>query len=274
MRNIFLILLIFLSCLLLVFFVYHEDPKEVKFSTYVINLDRAPEKLTNMKSLLDMHLLEFERIRAVDGYEIDITDKETGEVFKGKDLKNGKAKLKDIHEYYIDCGRDKGINYIHNTKSLKLSAGEMGCICSHRLAYFNLLQSENDYTVIFEDDLKILNKEFLFLLHSALNNMPKNSVVYIDAWGPDTEDIQRNNGTGNLFIKLEKGPNIFGTYALIIDKIAAKLLLSEIIQYRPIDITIGKEIVKKTISGYLFNKRTVSVYRDSESDITKMGRGH
>lgn len=266
---------IILSCFLLVSCASSKNVKEAKFKTYVINLDRAPERLKYMNSLLDMHFIEFERVRAVDGYEINITDKETGEVFKGVDIKTEKVILKDNHEYFIDCGRDKEINYIHNTKIRKLSPGEMGCTCSHRSIYLDFINSDNDYAVIFEDDLKIKNKEFLFLLHSALNNMTPSSIVYMDAWGHNIDGIKRNDGTGNLFIKLESGPRIFGLYAVIIGKKTAKVLLSKgNVEYEPIDIRVGEEIVNKTISGYLLNKRAASFFGSFGSEINNMGRHH
>ena len=259
--------------------------RDPKFTTYVINLDRAPQRLEYMDRLLSYHRMKFERISAIDGYLTEITDLETGEKFLGQDLKNKKISLTQNKKYHINCIsalKDKNlpksfeaVNYMHHVASKPMTAGEMGCTCSHRFIYQKLLNSNDDIAVIFEDDLKVKTTEFPYILSNIIGQLPKNSIAFLDAWGPSIENIKRNQDNRALFINLSHSPQIFGLYAVVIDRnFASHLLKAGDVESYPIDIRVSQEITNGKVGGYLANKRSVSFNGNLGSDINNMGRHH
>jgi GR25 family glycosyltransferase involved in LPS biosynthesis len=155
------------------------------------------------------------------------------------------------------------------------SAGEFGCLCSHRGILVEAIKQNLDVVVVFEDDFKILSNQFSFLLHASINKIPENSVIYLDAHGSGLGDIKRDQNIPNLLIQLPKIPKlIFGTYALVFDIKAAKSIIQSIETDRQIDNTITKLIMKKKIKGFLLNKKTITYSEELGSNIKEMGRSH
>lgn len=94
--------------------------------TYVINLNRAPERKSHMKKILSgIKNIELEWIEAVDGKNLNI--REINEVFDTKKFKNKYRRYP--------------------------RPGEIGCILSHRKCFTSLLNSNSDYALILEDDI-------------------------------------------------------------------------------------------------------------------------
>lgn len=271
---------IIISALAISAYFYFKDPdlnpaKEGKFATYVINLDRELERLNYMQNLLGDYDIAFDRVRAVDGYEIEITDLATGEKFKGADLKQGAKTLLDNREYHINCGESEEINYVFITKYRKLSPGEMGCTCSHRKIYLDLIKSDKDYAIVFEDDILIKNKDFTPFLYSLINDMSENMIIYLDAWGPDMKDVTRQKTFGDRLIPLTKGPEIYGLYSIIFDKKFAKNMLDKgNHETAPIDVSIGEYIRDHRVRAYITNKVMVGITTKFKSEINQMGRPH
>ena len=90
---------------------------------FVINLDRQPERLGRMKSLLEGLELQFSRVSAVDG------------------------KLLSEEEIRSWQGRDVG--------SHQLRAGETACFLSHRQCWQRIVDEGLSCAAIFEDDLHL-----------------------------------------------------------------------------------------------------------------------
>ena len=90
---------------------------------FVINLDRAPERLAHMKALLDSLRLAFTRVPAVDGKSL--TADETNRWIDGE------------------------------PKFYPLGPGEIGCFLSHRQCWQRVVREGLDHAVIFEDDIVI-----------------------------------------------------------------------------------------------------------------------
>lgn len=88
---------------------------------YLINLDRAPERLQYMQKAFDEAGLEFTRIAAVDGKQL--SDEEISCVVSG--------------EGYWGW----------------LTRGEIGCFLSHRLCWQAIADAKEPYAAIFEDDM-------------------------------------------------------------------------------------------------------------------------
>ncbi|MDR2724282.1 MAG: glycosyltransferase family 25 protein [Holosporaceae bacterium] len=104
-----------------------------KVGAYLINLDRATERLDFVRPFIEALGLLTERISAIDG----------------KTLSQKKIKsITDLESY---------------KKIFKMypEAGTIGCSLSHEKAWRRFLESDNEFAVIFEDDVQFNPQELL-----------------------------------------------------------------------------------------------------------------
>ena len=95
---------------------------------YVINLDRSFERLELMSSQLSSQKIDLERIPAIDGMNINISDEADDAACRS------------------EMGRS-------------IQPGEVGCFLSHIKALQTFISSNSDFAVILEDDA-IISSEF------------------------------------------------------------------------------------------------------------------
>ncbi|MDY6488861.1 glycosyltransferase family 25 protein [Acinetobacter faecalis] len=100
----------------------------MKLGVYLINLDSSTERLAQASAELKKHNIEFERISAVDGRNLDV--------------KTYAAYNSTRSNAYT--GRD-------------LIGAEIGCYLSHKKALETFVSSEHEYALILEDDLDIVD---------------------------------------------------------------------------------------------------------------------
>lgn len=92
---------------------------------FVINLDRAVERLSFIESQLSGIGIQFDRIQAVDGGESNLQDGSFIDTFAGRPL----------------------------------TSGEIGCFESHRLCWRKLIDCGAPYAYVFEDDV-VYSRDF------------------------------------------------------------------------------------------------------------------
>ena len=110
---------------------------ELKYQTYLINLDRATERLAFMQNEFKNQLIDFERITAVDAITLDSSS-------------------------YL----------INNKYDRRLVPGEIGCYLSHIKALKTFLNSANAYAIVIEDDA-ILHPQYKYITEKAIRDFPK-----------------------------------------------------------------------------------------------------
>lgn len=103
------------------------------YITYLINLDRSPDRLEKMKTEFSKAHLDFERISAVDARTLDETS------------------------YRVDNRYDRD-----------LMPGEIGCYLSHIKTLQSFLKTDYEFALIIEDDA-ILPENLTEKLNKALN---------------------------------------------------------------------------------------------------------
>ncbi|XVN40439.1 MAG: glycosyltransferase family 25 protein [Rickettsia endosymbiont of Argas persicus] len=143
--------------------------KDVKI--FVINLDCSINRFNNIKQQFDDNNLSYERFSAVDGYNLQMINNE-GQKFTGLDVKNNSSLLSLDNNYTIMCPSEN-INYYADSKILDrtLTAGELGCYCSHREIWFKMVKENIPYALIVEDDI-MLNNNFYNKFLTVLNHLP------------------------------------------------------------------------------------------------------
>lgn len=95
-----------------------------QIKTYIINLDRNPDRLEAMQSGMEKFGLAYERFAAIDGAAISVEDYEQFQNIRPRD--------------------GRGWN-----------RGQMGCFLSHFGVWQKAAASDQPYTAIFEDDMHL-----------------------------------------------------------------------------------------------------------------------
>jgi len=147
----------------------------MKILTYLINLDGSNQRLENATRLLDEQGVEFQRIAAFDGrekslFELEDYNNEKAQQFMGRELLNA----------------------------------EVGCYLSHVKCVQEFLQTDADYLIVLEDDMKVvagfkhkINSMLKFLsAHSdvkwnVINIGPKKRKLAKQIYSIDSHDLSK-----------------------------------------------------------------------------------
>lgn len=95
---------------------------------WIINLDKSTDRMNNIKNNFNKYGIKFNRFPAIYG--------------------------KNISETYIK----NNVNFL--CKSVLCNYGTIGCASSHKTLWKQLIDSNEDFYIIFEDDIEINNKTF------------------------------------------------------------------------------------------------------------------
>lgn len=170
----------------------------MKIKTYVINLKESVERREAVLAETGKYpFLDVELIEAVDGRKLTL------EEMKG--CFNFKKFSKRYHR------APKG--------------GEIGCILSHRVCYRNLLESEEEFALILEDDVNFIYPEDIETTLNAILKGYKDNKPYFITFAMHFlyyPKEYRKMGNYNLY----KIFDAFGTCAYLINRKAAERLLS------------------------------------------------
>lgn len=165
--------------------------------TYIINLQRSPERKEYMQNLLhEMTSLDIEFIEGVDGHQISDAD---------KDKMFDTAKFEK--RYYHKC-----------------RAGEIGCTLSHQKCYQKIICSDNPYALILEDDIILYQEKYIFdeiikrLKKEIDTPVPKIILLSGWYWFLKTRPLYNKFKITNVYDALL-------THAYIINREAAQLLI-------------------------------------------------
>ncbi|GHU16833.1 hypothetical protein FACS189472_02770 [Alphaproteobacteria bacterium] len=253
---------------------------------YVISLDRTPERFAKTKKLLKENGIEANRFQAVDGYDIILTNKNTGEVISGKEA------MSNIREYTWNRrpvfyhvsynGKYKESEFDLLVQDRQFSAGEIGVAYSHRAIWSDVVKNHYSRVLVFEDDMVPL-KNFKKNLFDLLNNIPNDAdVVFISIgqrkdksyYYPCIDKIFRDfdKVPGNEFVaKIQATNKVYGMFAYIIGESGAQKLLEKSNSIAcPIDDIVLSQNAG-TMNLYVAKKKFCSVIF-SGSEIKKMGR--
>lgn len=170
---------------------------------FVINLDKSTERLQNIKKQLDDLNISFERISAIKGREID-------------------ADIKNQVTYPINHFDTK----FRFTRAL--TDGEIGCFLSHRECWKKLIASNEQFSLIMEDDIIISKKAKPYI--SSPNWIPTGvDICQLSCLEKKvTERIRNQILPIDQTIKLVSPlfPQPLGTQCYIISRKAAEVALS------------------------------------------------
>lgn len=164
-------------------------------STFIVNLERTPERKVYMEQLLSQYdFLDISFIKAVDG--------------------------KDLSEQEIATRFDKRLAYKRYGR--ELNAGEMGCTLSHYKCYKKIVEKQEKYVFILEDDVTLMHdlSAIKDLLPYIDTNIPTILFLSADYWYYKTKKINETSFLMSVF-------DAVGSYAYLINYSAAKLILKK-----------------------------------------------
>lgn len=164
---------------------------------YVINLERSKSRLENFKESFDKLNIEYEVFKAIDGYDVSITDTASKAQFTGLDLKNKKNTLIIGHQYQIVCNpenKEPSYFYFKYTKEQLFSPGLFGVYCSNRIIAEEIIKNEYRYTIICEDDIKVNTNGFTEKLANYISHLPSDfDLAYIGVYRDNDNVIEIND---------------------------------------------------------------------------------
>ncbi|MDR1560795.1 MAG: glycosyltransferase family 25 protein [Holosporaceae bacterium] len=277
--------IIFINLLLLISFCFLEA-SGVKCEihdivVYVINLDRSPERMKKIKSLLDTLGIKFTRFPAIDGYNIKIVNLKTNKIEDNKSFHKVCDKNSD---YLISCGLFS-FKYTTTPKIRRLlCCGELGCALSHLSIAKDIVQKGHKLAMILEDDV-VCEKDFKVIFAETLKNTPKDmGILFLDIGlgRSDSSPYFVSPGAlldsfrqipGNKYVvRLKENFGVYGlhAYALTLDG-AREILKNSRIITLPIDNHIISGPAMPNSKKYVARKKMLSL-SDEISEIHKMGR--
>lgn len=174
--------------------------------TYIINLETSTARMNHMSEIMsDYGFINYAFISAVNGREM--SEEERQAAF-------------DYNRSFRRYGREIG-------------PGEVGCALSHRKCYQSLLDSDNQYALVLEDDITIVG-DISVLKEKYVTetlNTEKPTIIFLSG------DYWRLN-SGNLVRVYDAN----GAYAYLINKAAARVILSS---GKPFSVADDWRVVKK-----------------------------
>ncbi len=121
----------------------------MNYKIYVINLDKDADRLSFMSSQLTELGLSFERFPAILGKEHDFSNEYDASL----------------------CVKKNGV---------PMTTSELGCALSHKKVYEKILQGQEEFGLVFEDDIAIHDKNFKKILANTIQeNLKKHSWDYL-----------------------------------------------------------------------------------------------
>lgn len=179
-----------------------------KYKIFVINLDRAPDRLSFMEKQFAGLSLSFERLQACDG----------------------KTLTQDQIKNYYDAALNRR-NFVR-----PLQPGQIGCYISHLTAWQKILDDQLDFAVILEDDVTILNN-----IEEVLETLAR----HVEGWsyiriqkGDRPRRILSRSSLGN-FELLEEFKGLAEMFGYALTKTTAQTLIEKRRHFgRPVDIDL------------------------------------
>ncbi len=212
---------------------------------YIVNLDRSRDRWERMQALFRKLELDVVRLPAVDGRKMD-----------SETLKNLRPKLSERHFWLKE-----------------MTPGEIGCYLSHLKAWKALLDTEEEWALVMEDDLFVRDNVKEFICDESW--IPEGvDLIQMTAGKYPGEELREKTvketvGKNARLLKVLQWDNM-GTVAYLINRKGAKTMvaLSEKI-LGPVDdlLFLYASPARKTMDAWGLSPAVFYFDEDLESDI-------
>ena len=258
--NIFLFLLLFLFIL---FNFYYKKNIDENFY-YNKNIDENNIDENNIdENNIDEN--NFDENKKIDYYVISIKTN-LNKLYNIK--KNNQILKKKINIYNAIIGKEIDLNnlsfydpLIKNNVNFAF-IGELGCYLSHLLLIKSLKESKKQYTVIFEDDLYILENNLDKKINNIVDNLNTLNYEFDIIFLGNLNDNHKEKIIDNIYT-IDSSNHLWGTHAYLINNKSAEKIYNSILEITdPIDIKLVKNLNNNIIKGYVIYPNLVNQNRD------------
>lgn len=243
-------------------------------TAYVINLESRKNLFDNLSKQLSKNNIKYQRFVAIDGYDITIENLSTNLHFTGKMLKKNPELINKHDQYQVSCSDNLQFqsSLYNNWNDKKITAGELGCTCSHLSLWKKIANDSAENALIFEDDIKLRPNFNQHLTHLLTAAPRKFDIIYLSLWIPASKTGVVTYQNPEV-AKITEPIFTSGSTAYIISKDGARKLLSLTQEINdPIDMTLASLVKKLDI--YVDTNQQIENDRSSRSAIAEMGRDH
>ena len=214
---------------------------------YIINLDTYPDRLKKIENALNKLAIppSYERFKAMNGKYINYVNLANGERISSLQVIESNKQLNG--KFRIECPDSKLKDFYGEFNDAFIKNGVIGCFCSHREIWNDIIQKNYKKVLVLEDDVDFVSsaKEFLAI---SMENAPNNyDLLYLKV----------GTGVGSLSPVMNKSyrkiiKNIFSTEAYIITRKSAEILLANSSNFnKPVDHYMSDMIETGKLKGYV-----------------------
>lgn len=188
-------------------------------TVFLINLDRAGDRLAAMQAKLQGSGLSFERVAAVDGNSIDFPTPDFSEI---------------------------SLRFMHGRRR---NPGEIGCYLSHIECARRLLASQNEFALVLEDDLEF-PPDLVDILEAALEQDARWDILRLSSVSAGRKfDFCKLTESRGLAIALTREK---GSGAYLINRRAARWFVEKLLPMRlPFDLAFDLEFFRGLKSAFV-----------------------
>ena len=218
-------MILFIILILILFFLYNNESfnNTNKIDYYVIHLKRNPERIDNILKNEEKLKNKINIYNAIDG----------------RLIKN----INDLKEY------DK--NLINNFPTALI--GEIGCYLSH-LLIIKQIENNDNYTVIFEDDLNIEDNNLHEKILEIVNKVNDFDMIYLG----NTSDNVGEKYIDNIY-QVDPNKHLWGMHSYLIKNKNAKKIYDSLLNIDDaIDVKTKKLFDLKKLNAYVIYPRLVN----------------
>jgi GR25 family glycosyltransferase involved in LPS biosynthesis len=216
---------------------------------FYINLDRRPDRNTNVQGIMEKYNLKAIRISAIDGNELDL-DKLTNDLVTKQGITDAKDKMQRVY--------------------IPLTKGAIGCALSHREVWRTIINNDIQNALVLEDDI-IFDKKFHQKLEKLKNKWPRGyDIIYLGYHQATNRYIMDNithGVTPNKYFTSSR--KVFGTFGYIVSNEGARKLLGIF----PITYQFDGEILNRehNIKAYLVRPDRKIIFSEPSEAATIFG---
>lgn len=214
--------------------------KDLLPHTFVINLDRRPDRAKTMSNLCTKYNINARFLRAVDGYSAD-----------------------------MQASYNKYLGYWSHSKKKYISKGALGLICTYIELLHHCLKYRFEYICIFEDDVRF-HKKFDGHVNKIKELMDKFDIIYLGANQQNWSDININDDI--YIVTGERKSWTYGMFSVVLNRRAMKKLYTHLTccmywqQEYPIDCVMN-QLIKNTSLNACVMQPNIVIADLSDSDM-------
>jgi GR25 family glycosyltransferase involved in LPS biosynthesis len=183
----------------------------------IMSLEGSKERSEKISNTLTGIGVDFEIFRAVNVYNVTITDPETGKSYKGIDIKRKVINLPIDKDFFVECanGVEEPTTITLRGYKARLMAGNIGVACTKFLIRKKIIENKYPYYVVLEDDFQPNSDNFVNHLEEFIDVLPRDwGIAYLHCHVKNRSTIINTNNS--LVLTHSSNSSWYGDWAHIV----------------------------------------------------------